>query len=651
MKQPSSLNLAAMGGRAGLVARVLLCLAAVVLSVLFTAYEPMRALDARIQDTYTQYGPQQPAPAGVVIVDISESSLAALGPWPWSRTVLAELSESLRTRGARVQVWDLMLPEAAAGDERLGQSLSRPDVVLGQVLVTDPLVAQPPQEGQLHASAADYQGLCSTSPAVSGHLGVAPGLRPHAVGHVGATPDADGRLRRLPAVICHEGRSYPQLALVAAEAAAAASPWVLESGRWPWQPAQTLVRGDWRFPLDAQGWLRVPYARAHQAWSAVSVEQVLDRSRPLPELQGSIVLIGSTALGLADIVNTPFHPVAPGVSIHAELVAAALPLAGPAPASPAQPRWLVQPRAEAAASALLTLVLGLLMAVRLWPQAPTRGSAVVSGGVLVLPLLLVPLAREGGWLIPAVPATLALLLQALATWLFNVAWLRRQSLLLARHLQGFMPAPLAREIAVRNPTGDSLGHAEQGTVMAIRIEGLERWQSSVAPLQALGLIHGLHATAQSAAAEVGGRLEQAQGHTLFVAWPASQASGAAPQAMSAAQRCLRELQPLLERNESESHPLSMNIAIESGPYLHGVVGHADSRRAILLGAAVADVQGMLELSGELAAPVLVGPMAALELQRAQVQRVGSFVLPTQAEPKELFRPLSALGDKPLTAAA
>jgi hypothetical protein len=82
----------------------------------------------------------------------------------------------------------------------------------------------------------------------------------------------------------------------------------------------------------------------------------------------------------------------------------------------------------------------------------------------------------------------------------------------------------------------------------------------------------------------------------------------------------------------------MNIAIESGPYLHGVVGHADSRRAILLGPAVADVQGMLELSTELASPVLLGPKAAVALRQEQLQRLGSFVLPAQAQAKSLFRP-------------
>lgn len=613
-------------------ARLALALGAVIFAAVLSWQPTWRALDERLHDAYTAHAPQRPVPAGVVVVDISESSLAALGPWPWPRPVLAQLAEALRAKGARVQVWDVMLPESAAGDERLAQVLSRPDVVLGQVLVTDPAVAHPPREGRLVSAVGTVGGLCSHTHPVQGHLGVAPTLPVQAAGHVGATPDADGRLRRLPAVLCHEGRAYPQLALAAAEAATPQQAWVLERGFWPWQPAQELTRGAWRFPLDESGWLRVPYARGHQAWPAVRAEQVLDPSQQMPELQGSVVLIGATALGLADIVNTPFHPVAPGVSVHAELVSAALPALAAAGTS----AWVVQPRGALAWTVGFVFVLAMVLALRLAPQTSARQAAVLSVGVVLLPALVAPMAREAGWMLPVLPLSAALAAQAVCIVLFNMGWLRRQSIMLARHLQGFMPTALAREIAERHPTGESLGHAEHGTLMAVRIEGLERWQGGVEPLQALGLIHGLHATAQSAAAAFGGRLEQAQGNTLMLAWPHGLPDGVRC-ALRAADRCRATLQPLLQHNETESHPLSMNIAIESGPYLQGVVGHAESRRAVMLGAAVADVQGMLELSIDLATPVLLGPQAARQLHQDTVERLGSFILPEQAEPKGLFR--------------
>jgi len=632
--------------RLSLGARWVFCCLSVALSAVFNGYAPLRALDDRLQDFYTASGRHQPVPPGVVIVDISESSLASLGPWPWPRTTLAELSQALRARGAKLQVWDLLLPEPAPGDEALAASLSQPDVVLGQVLVTDPHVAQPPAVGLLLPAGDNLSGLCSATPSVTGYLGVSPSLHANRAGHIGATPDADGRLRSLPAVICHQGQAFPQLALAAAQAAQPGTAWRHEFGFWPWDASQTLTLGPWRFPLDEKGWLRVPYARSHHDWPAVSIERVLDPSIRLPEIQGSIVLIGSTALGLADIVNTPFYPVAPGVSVHAELVSGALLIpdltASPQPAYFAS-NWIIEPRGSTFLTAMLTAALGLLLVMRLWPQAALKGSVTVSLGALSLPFLLAPIARELGILMPVLPVAAALALQAGASWLFNAAWLQHHARVMARHLRGFMPPALASQIATHNPTGDSLGQLEQGTVMAIRIDGLQRWQESVEPLRALAVIHALHASAQSVCSSFGGRLEQLQGDLLMVAWPDPHSGGAQggnPElAAHAAERTLQELQPLLRLNESDSHPLSMNIAIESGLYLHGLVGHADSRSALLLGPAVTDAQSILGFSGELACQLLIGPKAAARMgqEGGHVERMGRFVLPFQAEPKDLFR--------------
>ncbi|NBY52490.1 MAG: CHASE2 domain-containing protein [Betaproteobacteria bacterium] len=67
---------------------------------------------------------------GAVIVDIDESSIAALGPWPWPRSRLADLAEQLLADGAQRVVFDMVLPEPspddAHGDERLA-SLPEPD--------------------------------------------------------------------------------------------------------------------------------------------------------------------------------------------------------------------------------------------------------------------------------------------------------------------------------------------------------------------------------------------------------------------------------------------------------------------------------------------------------------------------------------------
>jgi adenylate cyclase len=599
-----------------------------------------RGVDDRLHDALTAQLPDTPAPAGVAVVDIDERSLALMGAWPWPRPLMAEIVKSLRQRGVRVQVWDVMLPQAGAGDDVLAAALSSDDVVLGQVLITDPAVQHPPRDGRLIASPGWPSGACSQVDPVLGHIGLSEslGTRVHA-GHVGATTDADGRLRRLPAVICHEGQHYPQLSLSVAQAAAPTEEWIIKQGVWPWEPSKSLIRGQWRFPLESDGWLRVPYARAHHAWPAVSIEQVLDPSVELPQLHGAVVVIGATALGMGDVVSTPFHPAAPGLSIHAELIAAALPYAleGMASSPVRSTVWLTRGWAHTGWAMLLSLVPGLWLIRRLRPHSAARGAIMLTLVVLAAPVLAALLARTQGWMWPIWPAFLALLMQAAGSWVLNTVILRRESRRLTRHLESFMPAIVARRVVAGNPTGESLGEPCTGTLMAVRVAGIERWVGSVEATQGLALIHAIHATAQALAAKGGGRLEHAQGHTLLLAWPGATAP-TVRQAMEVARQCTQEFAPLLAQNESETHPLSLHMSIESGAYLLGVVGQADSRRAVLIGAAATDALAMLELNDELASPVLLGAQAARLVEAApDVQRLGQFILPDQIQPKLLYR--------------
>ncbi|WP_291325304.1 CHASE2 domain-containing protein [Acidovorax sp. 28-64-14] len=566
------------------------------LSAGLVAIGALRKVDHSWHDAVTPLLAVQAAPESVTIIDIDERSLQEVGPWPWPRPVLAQLAQQLRDKGARLQVWDLFFSQAGPADAEFGRQLQQPDIVIGQIPVLDPQVLVAPQEGQLVAD-AHAPLLCSRHQPVHGYLGVAPGLAPAHVGHLSATPDSDGPLRRLPAVLCLPSeiaakteqatrtggageaaamRRIPQITLAAAAADTPDQPWNLEPGNFLFGPQQWLHRGPWKFALDAQGYLPIPYQRPHGAWHAISASQVLDPDASIPSLRNQIVLVGGTALGLSDVVSTPYHPNAPGVSVHAELLAAGL---------QAQTWTAIVPRG----ATLLAAVSTVLAAWLLLPLAqPRRRIGALVAGVCVgmlIPLALSLLGRLAGLMLPVAAPLLALMLHGLA------------------------------------------------------ITGLQRWVGHVDSLQGLALIHALHSAASAESRTHGGQLEHAQGDVFYMSWPSNDANATAT-ALDGLRQLRKTLAPILERNASEGYPLSFYAALESGAYLLGLVGAAGARRSVLLGPVANDVAGMLALCEELDSPILIGPQAAQTLTtqvQQHLQSLGQFILPDQLCAKTLYR--------------
>ena len=622
---------------------------AVTLGAIATGWSGLAAVDAQLHDFITRSLPAtKPSPQDVVLIDIDEPSLAQIGPWPWPRTVLADMANRLREGGARVQAWDVFLSESAPGDASLNQVLrAKPDIVLGQVPIVDPQVQNPPQIGRLRAT-DNLPELCAQGLTLHGHFGIADSLPAALAGHLSATPDADGALRRLPAVLCQGQARYPQLTLKAAEALEPQASWQLSPGNSLMGPAQWLSRGSMRFALDAQARIVVPYTRPHTQWTAISALKLLDGTLDTRHIQGKAVVVGATALGLVDTASTPYHPNAPGVSVHAEVLSAAL-----------GDRWTLVPPAHWPYVLLLASLTGLTMLLS-QRQLRQRRTLVASGLVLLLvPLLLAVLGRSLGphtHMLPVAAPTLSLgLLAALLTALQMDAQ-RRRTHQLTHHLESFLPSHLAREIANQDPSGESLGRSDTGVIVAVRVSGLQRWSAGVGSLKALALIHAITSLAEAHARRQGGTLEHVQGDTLLLSWPthASDTPGhaqptgardpgnpsphdAVQDAVQAARGLLAELGDILGANETETAPLGLRIAIDHGDFLLAVAGSLTSRRSLMLGRAVDTVLAMLPLCEELASPILIGQRAAQAASRLSVHPMGQFLLPETRHPQIIYR--------------
>jgi adenylate cyclase len=308
----------------------------------------------------------------VRVVAIDDESLARPGQWPWPRATLAALVRALQDLGAASIALDVVFAEpdrsAPDGDRVLAAAFARGRVVTGFGLLPLANGARPARTAGFATIGGDP---AATLPGFAGAVPNLPVLEEAASGHGSFTVPA-GReqiVRRLPMLTQFAGELVPSLALEALRVAEGESTIRIRAERVRGALTGYPVRvGEAELPHDEAGSLWLPHTgpapeRAIPAW------RVLDpaaRDALRKRIEGSIVLIGTSAVGLADLRPTPLNPFEPGVNLHAAALEQIR-----------ERHFLIRPAwaagAELAAAAGLALLVSLLAAL-----APIRFAALLA---------------------------------------------------------------------------------------------------------------------------------------------------------------------------------------------------------------------------------------------------------------------------------
>ena len=336
------------------------------------AFDPVRLA---LFDAYQRLAPRHRDPrlAPVVIVAVDDISLAALGQWPWPRTLQARLIETiLADRPTAVGVDVLWSESAGAADAALAQALGDGPTSIGVAGDKTGAVgkgAEPFAPVVYRAAAAPALPLPYFPSAVRS---VAPiDLAAPGHGMMSNDPDPDGVFRRLRLLSSIGGRPAPDLSLDVYRLAARAPIITL----YPARGGRRLLGigvGNSTFPTEPDGALWIDFTPPEE-WPIISASDVLAGRTPPRAFDGRLVLIGLTGTGLADQQRKTPVALMSGVEVNAQglenLVAGRL---------VHRPAWA--PLAEPA----LTVVLGLFLAAAL-PR--TRGARRVLAAVAPLVVL------------------------------------------------------------------------------------------------------------------------------------------------------------------------------------------------------------------------------------------------------------------------
>ncbi|AYG05567.1 CHASE2 domain-containing protein [Pseudomonas fluorescens] len=362
-----------------------------------------------------------PVDSRILLVTIDDMSLKALGQWPWSRHLHADLIDRLSAAKPAGILLDVIFSEPArepANDQRLAQAICN----AGNVLL--PLIREgTPRLGQPLTQILPVQPLRDCA---------------RGVGHINVEADSDGIVRSLYLREGPPGQLVPQLAWLAFEL----------TGQPADMPGLSVSS-------DATDWqrdnaIRIPFIAADHGFPSVPYVSVLRGEVPAQLLRDRIILVGATAPGMGDRYVTPLSAsvgTTPGVEIQANILNGLL----QDRSITVLPGWL----ATLLSTSWVALLLGLLLLrprYALWLTLGCMGGALLaSWGML----------RLGLWWSPA--ATLIGMLLGYLVW----NW-RRLSVILAYF--GWELARLDSEPKVlpeRRRAAVSKGDVLQGRIVAL----------------------------------------------------------------------------------------------------------------------------------------------------------------------------------------
>ena len=341
--------------------------------LLVALWHLMSGVDHLLYDSYLR-ARSRAVSHDIVLVQIDNASIDALGRWPWPRDVHARLVNRLADAGAAAVVYDVLFTEPSADDATFAHALSRVPTFL-PILLT----------------AADEAGRRRAVEPVAPLARAAAG-----VGHINLEVDGDGIVRSVALFEGDADSRWPQLMVPVWRAIRAGAVKLADRAaatRAVDDPSRAAEPG-------SEARFLIPFSARANTYTTVSFVDVLDGKVPAGLLRGRVVLVGVTASGLYDRFATPMSGVLgplPGVYIHANVLDSLL---SGTEIEPVAAAWVV-----AVSLAPLTLLLAGFLVL-----SPLR--------TLVLLVALVVASLAGGaallygarlWLSP-VPAIAALLI-------------------------------------------------------------------------------------------------------------------------------------------------------------------------------------------------------------------------------------------------
>ncbi|MFN0262800.1 CHASE2 domain-containing protein [Tepidamorphus sp. 3E244] len=389
----------ALFGRSRMVRLVGLCLLGAMLTLRIWDPVPVEVLRLKGFDILQRISPNQNPMRPAKIVDIDEESLTEYGQWPWPRTIVAKLIDNIARANALSVGVDIIFAEEDrtspknfanfavgldAGTKATLEALPSNDAVLADALARARMVVL--GQSGYHRDLGRDQGETKGPPLATLGGDPKPYLLKYADllrnidvlqnaaasrGILTTNPDVDGIVRRVPLVVIARDTVFPTLSVEMLRVVGGFRPLVIRTNE---AGITSVGVSGIDVPTDRLGRLWVRFSESDPARYVSAKDILAGDPEAMKRIERSVVLIGTSALGLYDIKATPLNPVMPGVEVHAQLIENII-----------TRQHIFRPNYSIAAELLVATLVGLfvIIAVPIMPALATViAGALINGAII-----------------------------------------------------------------------------------------------------------------------------------------------------------------------------------------------------------------------------------------------------------------------------
>ena len=616
-------------------------------------------------DTFQQIFPRKVYEEDpLVIIDIDDRSLELVGQWPWSRTVLARLTD--QTYSAAALGFDIVFAEPDRtnpqnlisqypdnlllkeqlellpdNDEVFANAIANHGTVVLGVAVNN--------TGDKYTNTQSKFGLVTQGDAPQQFLPAYNSMRRNiSILEDGASGlgsmsigNNDAIVRSLPAFDKVNDALLPSLGLELARVAIGASTFQIKASNASSEQAfgeQTGINniklGPLTMPTMSDGQTYIYYAPTKDLIT-VSAWDVLSGSIDPDFFTGKVVLVGTSAAGLFDLRSTPIEKNVPGVTIIGQFVQQIF-----ANEFLQRPDWLF------GAEFLAGLFLSLLITFMIQALGPIGGLTVFGVGSAGIVGSSWYFFKSKLFLVDPISPMVIILTVYVAVTFFNFLFTELERSRVRGAFAQYMSPEMVNRLAESNESLKLGGERKDMTMLFSDIRGFTKIseQYKQDPEALTDLINRLLTTLSNEILECEGTIDKYMGDCIMAFWnaPASQEKHA-QMAIEAGVRMRKALKELNDELVGEGKlAMEIGIGINTGDCIVGNMGSDKRFDYTVLGDAVNLAARLEGQSGQYGVNIVLGEETAKQIPDLKLIELDLIAVKGKTEPVRIYTYLSDL---------